>query len=83
MRYLHDFIRQNDPQKKQTCSNWGFVVVLESIGEIKRICGVQGSRKEILKFFEKLTHELAMDFNSINHLSSLAYNYSIENNKKN
>ena len=59
----------------------GFGIYGESSGYVEFNNKLIGSRKEILKFFEKLAHELAMDFTSINHLSSLAHNYSIENNK--
>lgn len=41
-----------------------------------------GTRKEILKFFENLAYELSIYFTSINHLSNLVHNYSIEKNKK-
>ena len=59
----------------------GFGIYGESAEYVEFNNKLIGTLKEILKFFDKLAHELSMDFTSINHLASLVYHYSIEKNK--
>ena len=60
----------------------GFGIYGESTEYVEFNNKLIGTRKQILKFFDKLANELAMDFTSIDHLVSLVYHYSIEKNKK-